>query len=132
VKKFEIEHIGIAVEKPIEMAKWYNETLGFSIKFSAEDQEKGVAFITDCSGKVMLELGKLPNILPLASRMNHHLQLHIAFKSDDPDYDAKYLISKGATFIEMCPIKQPGENLIVLSDPWGNTIQLVKRSFDQT
>lgn len=130
MKKFEIEHIGITVEKPVEMAKWYQEVLGFNIKFSAEDEEKGVAFLTDCSDKVMLELGKVPNVLPLASRLNHHLQLHIALKSIDPDREAEYLVSKGATFIERCPIKRPGENLIVLSDPWGNTIQLVKRSTD--
>jgi catechol-2,3-dioxygenase len=128
MKKFEIEHIGICVEKPIEMAKWYHETLGFNTKFSAEDEEKGVAFLTDSSDKVMLELGKIPNISPLASRMNHNLQLHIALTSVDPDKDAEYLVSKGATFIERCPIKRPGEKLIVLSDPWGNTIQLVKRS----
>lgn len=63
MKRFEIEHIGIAVEKPIEMAKWYQEVLGFNIKFSAEDEEKGVAFLTDGSDKVMLELGKVPNCI---------------------------------------------------------------------
>ena len=127
MKKYEIEHIGIAVEKPIEMANWYRETLGFNIKFLAEDEEKAVAFITDGSDKVMLELGKIPGVLPLTEGLSHHLQLHIALRSDDPDKDADYLVSKGATFIEKCPIKRPGENLIVLSDPWGNTIQLVKR-----
>jgi catechol-2,3-dioxygenase len=128
MKKFEIEHIGISVDKPIDMANWYQDTLGFNIKFSAEDEEKGVAFLTDCTDKVMLELGKIPNVSPLAGRMNHHLQLHIALTSADPDKDAEYLVSKGAKFIERCPIKRPGENLIVLRDPWGNTIQLVKRS----
>lgn len=128
MKKFEIEHIGISVEKPMEMADWYQDTLGFNIKFSAEDEEKGVAFLTDCSDKVMLELGKIPNVSPLAGRMNHHLQLHIALRSADPDKDAEYLVSNGANFIEKCPIRRPGENLIVLNDPWGNTIQLVKRN----
>jgi hypothetical protein len=33
----------IAVDKPIEMAKWYKEALGFNFKFSVEDEEKGVA-----------------------------------------------------------------------------------------
>ena len=127
MKAYEIEHIGIAVEKPIEMANWYRETLGFNIKFLAEDEEKAVAFITDGSDKVMLELGKIPDVPPLTKGVSHHLQLHIALRSDDPDKDADYLVSKGATFIEKCPIKRPGENLIVLSDPWGNTIQLVKR-----
>ena len=68
MKKYEIEHIGIAVDKPIEMANWYQETLGFIIKFSAQDEEKGVAFLTDSSDNVMLELGKIPNVSPLAGR----------------------------------------------------------------
>lgn len=128
MKKYEIEHIGICVEKPIEMANWYRDALGFNIKFSAEDNEKGVAFLTDGSDRVMLELGKIPDVSPLTSRIDHHLQLHIALRSENPDEDAQYLVSKGAIFIEKCPIKRPGENLIVLGDPWGNTIQLVKRS----
>jgi glyoxylase I family protein len=131
MKKYEIEHIGICVEKPIEMANWYHEVLGFNIKFSAEDEEKAVAFLTDGSDRVMLELGKIPKVLPLTKGMSHHLQLHIALKSDDPDKDAEFLVSKGATFIEKCPIKMPGENLVVLSDPWGNTIQLVRRNADE-
>jgi predicted enzyme related to lactoylglutathione lyase len=110
------------------MANWYHEVLGFNIKFSAEDEEKAVAFLTDGSDQVMLELGKVPDVLPLTKEISHHLQLHIALKSDDPDKEAEILVSKGATFIEKCPIKRPGENLVVLSDPWGNTIQLVRRS----
>jgi catechol-2,3-dioxygenase len=128
MKKFEIEHIGICVDEPIEMANWYQDTLGFNIKFCAKFNEKGVAFITDGSNRVMLELGKIPGVSPLAGRLNHHLQLHIALRSEDPDQDAQYLVSKGASFIEKCPIKRPGENLIVLSDPWGNTIQLARRN----
>lgn len=68
MKRFEIEHIGIAVEKPTEMAKWYMEALGFNIQFSEEDEEKGVAFIVDCSDKVMLEFRELPNVLPIARK----------------------------------------------------------------
>ena len=128
MKKYDIEHIGIAVEKPIEMAKWYRDTLGFDIKFSAEYEEKGVAFLTDGSDRVMIELGRVPGVSPLITGMSHHLQLHIALKSDDPDKETEYLVSKGAKFIEKCPIMMPGENLIVLSDPWDNTIQFVKRS----
>ena len=130
MKNFEIEHIGIAVKEPVKMANWYQEALGFNIKFSAEDDEKAVAFLTDGGGRVMLELGKLPDVLPLAEGLSHHLQLHIALKSDDPEKDAEYLVSMGARFIERCPIRRPGENLIVLSDPWGNTLQLVKRKAD--
>ena len=103
MKKYDIEHIGIAVEKPIEMANWYRDTLGFNIKFSAEDEEKGVAFLTDGSDRVMLELGKVPDVLPLTKGMSHHLQLHIALKSDDPDKEAEFLVSKGASSSKNAP-----------------------------
>jgi glyoxylase I family protein len=127
LKKYDIEHIGICVDKPIEMANWYKDVLGFNIKFAEQDDEKGVAFITDANDKVLIELGKIPNVAPLCRKVDHHLQLHIALKSENPDEEAKYLISKGAKFIEKCPITLPGDNLIVLYDPWGNCIQLAKR-----
>jgi catechol-2,3-dioxygenase len=68
MKKFEIEHIGICVKNPVEMANWYQRVLGFKIKFAAQDEDKGVAFIMDSSDKIMLELGKIPNILPLINK----------------------------------------------------------------
>ena len=128
MKPFKIEHIGICVEKPLAMAEWYRDVLGFTIIFSAQDNEKGVAFLKDCEGKIMFEFGQIPDVNPLSSRLNHHLQLHIAFVSDDPEKDAEYLVSQGAVFIEKCPITLPGELLIALRDPWGNTLQLVKRA----
>jgi catechol 2,3-dioxygenase-like lactoylglutathione lyase family enzyme len=127
MKKYEIEHIGIIVERPVEMGNWYRDVLGFNIKFSGEDETKGAAFITDANNKVMLEFGKVPNVTPLCKKIDHCLQLHIALKSDDPDKEAEYLISKGAKFVEKCQIVKPGENIIVLRDPWGNSIQLAKR-----
>jgi catechol 2,3-dioxygenase-like lactoylglutathione lyase family enzyme len=129
MKKYEIEHIGICVEDPVAMANWYRDVLGFNIKLAGQDEEKAVAFITDANNKVMLEFGRVPNVGPLYKKMDHYLQLHIAVKSDDPDKEAEYLVSKGATFIEKYPITLPGaEKMIALRDPWGNTIQLARRN----
>jgi len=130
VIKYEIEHIGIIVEQPVEMANWYKDVLGFNIKFAGQDSEKGVAFLTDANDKVMLEFGKIPDVIPLCNKTDHHLQLHIGIKSNDPEKESEYLISKGAIFVENCPITHPGDKLMVLRDPWGNSIQLVKRSTD--
>jgi hypothetical protein len=55
------------------MANRYQEALGFRIRFSAEDDEKAVGFLTDSGDRVMLKL-------------------------------------------------------LVLSDPWGNTLQMAKRN----
>ena len=128
MKRYDIEHVGIAVKEPVQMAIWYRDILGFNIKFSAQDDDLAVAFITDGGDKVMLELGRIPDVLPLTEVVSHHLQLHIALKSEDPEKDAEYLVSKGAGFIEKCPLSRPGDDLVVLSDPWGNTLQLARRS----
>jgi len=76
----------------------------------------------------MLEIGKIPGVTPLCGMLAHPLQLHIALLSGDPEKDAAYLVSKGAVFVEKCPITRPGELLLLLKDPWGNSLQLVKRT----
>ncbi len=126
--KFDIEHIGVIVSDPLEMAHWYEKILGFNIKFEASDDEKAVAFITDSSDRVMLELAQIPDVTALSAKTDHHLQLHVAVKSDDPEKDTAYLVSNGAKLIEKCPLRRPGDYLIVLEDPWGNCVQLVKRN----
>jgi len=129
MKKFCIEHIGIMVNHPVEMGAWYRDVLGFDIQFSADNGADGVAFVRD-NNKVMVEFGKVPNVEALKDRMNHHLQLHIALTSDDPDADADYLIEKGAKLIEKCAFTRPGDYLLALEDPWGHCIQLARRSPD--
>lgn len=125
---FRIEHIGLCVTAPVEMAQWYERVLGFKIVFSAQDDEKAVAFIADASGHSMLELGRLPGIAPLCATRTHPLQCHIGLASTDPQRDADYLVENGARFIEECGVRRPGENLLLLADPWGNTIQLAHRA----
>ena len=104
-----IEHIGISVSEPIEMASWYQRVLGFEIIFSDQDSEKAVVFICDVNKSVVLELGQIPNVTPLRDRIDHHLQFHIALKSDDPDLDLNRLLQNGAKFIEKCPITRDGD-----------------------
>ena len=89
MKKLNIEHIGLIVKEPVKMAKWYKDVLGFNIKLSSNsaEAEKSVVFLTDKDNKAMLELGKLPCIHPLSEQTDHHLQLHIAIESDNPDED---------------------------------------------
>lgn len=125
---YRIEHIGLCVSDPVAMAEWYQRVLGFNIVFSGADQEKAVAFVTDGSGHCMLELGRLPGIVPLHEVQTHPLQLHIALASDNPRQDADYLIANGATFVEEATFKRPGDELLLLRDPWGNSLQLAKRA----
>lgn len=125
---FRLEHIGIAVSSPIEMARWYARVLGFRIVFSAQDGEGAVAFVEDPAGHGLVEFGRLPGIAPLCDATTHPLQFHITLASSNPSADADYLIGNGAAYIEECPVKRPGEQLLLLRDPWGNSIQLAKRA----
>lgn len=128
MKSFAIEHIGISVTDPLNMAEWYRRVLGFKIMFSGSDESKAVAFVSDAEEHTTLELGQLPGITPLSEQIAHPLQLHIALRSADIDADAAYLVQNGAAFIEECPLKLPGDKLVILRDPWGNTIQLADRA----
>ena len=58
--EYQIEHIGFAVEASVEMAKWYQDVLGFDIKRSIGNEQQGVAFIVDRSRKTTLELFNIP------------------------------------------------------------------------
>jgi uncharacterized glyoxalase superfamily protein PhnB len=122
-----IEHVGLIVRAPISMARWYEQNLGFQIRFSGGDDEDGVAFLTDGSGRVMLELAILPNVAPLEFQSLEPLQLHIAVTSADPEADCRRLQAAGAVFVEKCARTLPGDTLLLLRDPWGTVIQLAKR-----
>jgi glyoxylase I family protein len=125
--KYQIEHIGFAVEAPAEMAKWYQDILGFNIKLNIGNDKEGVAFIEESNGHTTLEIFNILETIPLRKNLNHHLQFHIAFECDDPDTAAKDLVKHGASFIEKCPRRMEGDYLVVLNDPWGNCIQFVRR-----
>jgi len=125
---FSVEHVGILVPEPLATAAWYQRVLGFEVLCSAEDAKNAVAFVCDAGHRVVLELGRVGDIEPLAARTSHHLQLHVALASDDPERDAAYLVEHGARFIERCPVTRTGDLLVVVEDPWGICIQLAKRA----
>ena len=124
-----VEHIGIAVTKPFEMAKWYRDNLGFNILFSSEGDVKSneMAFISDDNSSIIIEVFKSPNQPSLQEVLEDPIQFHIAFVSENIEQDCKRLVDHGAVFVEKQPEKHKGEILMLFRDPFGNTIQLVKR-----
>ena len=110
------------------MANWYVKHLGFTIRVIQGSDENGMAFISDPAQDVMLELFRNNVTPPITWEAMAPLTLHFALKSDDPLADATRLVEGGATFLERNTITpNPGDILILLRDPWGNTIQLAKR-----
>jgi len=122
-----IEHFGLIVPQPLSMARWYEEHLGFQIKRSGGDDTEGVAFVADSSGQVMLELFARRDTPPLDFPALAPLQVHIAMLSDDPVADCDRLQEVGAVMLEDNLGRGSGDRLILLRDPWGVVIQLVKR-----
>lgn len=126
MRKFQLEHIGVAVSDPKAAAQWYQRVLGFEILHLVVENDSSNAFLRDDAGTV-IEFWKLRGLRSIADDLTHHLQLHIAFRSDALLEDAKYLMDQGATLIEIAPVTQNGDETVALRDPWGNCIQLAKR-----
>lgn len=123
----EIEHIGIAVAKPVETARWLERNLGCRLLSSQSDTAHEAAFLADGAGTTVLELIRVPGVAPACSVLPSTSQLHIAFLSDDPYAEAEKLKKAGATLEEDNSGHNPGEILLLLRDPWGTVFQLVKR-----
>lgn len=84
-------------------------------------------FLGDSSGQILIEVyNNPPNEVPSYSKLNH-LQLHLAFVSDDPPQDKERLLAAGATSVEDL-IMEDGTQLCMLRDPWGLAIQFCKRT----
>ncbi|MDA3799952.1 MAG: VOC family protein [Kiritimatiellae bacterium] len=122
-----IEHLGLNVENPIEMAEWYCDNLGFVIKRKT-DAPVHARFIVDSSGQGMIEIYRneeapIPDYFTMSP-----LTLHIAFVADDIDEQFKKLVAAGATVLSAPETIETGDRLSMLRDPWGVPIQLCKRA----
>ncbi len=122
-----IEHFAYQVEKPGEIADWYCEHLGFTVKRSGEEPVP-VRFLADESGTVMLEIYNNPAVsAPDYSSMDP-LLLHIAFVCADVPSTTDRMVAAGCTIVSGPETLGNGDELTMLRDPWGLAIQLAKRA----
>ena len=121
-----VEHIAFNVEDPKAMGEWYEAHLGMKVVF-----ETGSAyFLADETGHGIIELYSNPvDAIPDYRNMNP-LRLHLAFQSQDLHADRKRLIDAGASPAgpEYDPEMKYG--ILFVKDPWGFTVQLVRRDQD--
>jgi uncharacterized glyoxalase superfamily protein PhnB len=76
----------------------------------------------------MLEIYKNPRCtVPDYASMDVML-VHVAFYSDDPRADRDRLVKAGATIAEDHIVTPAGDEMLILRDPWGLALQLVKRA----
>jgi len=120
-----LEHCALQVPNAPALADWYVKHLGCSIA-RAGDAPAFVRFLA--AGPVLIEIyqGSLAPTPDYPSR--HPSQFHLAFVSEDLKADRDRLLAAGATLAEDCSTNPAGDELLMLRDPWGIGLQLVKRA----
>ena len=82
----------------------------------------------DSGGSVMLEIYRNPKVsVPDYDKIDP-LWLHLAFISNDVEADRNRLVAAGAKIVEDVTTTPVGDQLVMLRDPWGTSVQLVKRA----
>lgn len=120
------EHFALNVPDAIAAAKWYVEHLGLKVARSRTDSPF-TSFLSDDTGRVILEVYSNPAAPFTDYRSAHPLCFHVAFVADDPNSVRARLVAAGAApaYEETLP---DGSFLIMVRDPWGIPIQLVRRA----
>ncbi|HWH68686.1 MAG TPA: VOC family protein, partial [Candidatus Sulfotelmatobacter sp.] len=121
------EHFALQVPDPVAMANWYVEHLGCKIARSGGEPSHA-RFLLDGAGSVLLEIYRNPRAsVPEYHRMDP-LLVHLAFVSEAPARDRDRLLQAGASLVEDLTTSPAGDQLVMLRDPWGIALQLVKRA----
>ena len=121
-----LEHVAINVSSPVEMADWYVNHCKMRIVLQI-DEPPFTRFLADQEGKTSIEIYK-NETAPIPDYHNqNHLVYHHAFSVEHLEETRDKLIGSGATFVEEVEIAN-GTRLVMLRDPWGIPLQLVKRA----
>jgi glyoxylase I family protein len=122
-----IEHFAYQVEKPVEVADWYCEHLGFTVKRSM-DEPVPCRFLADETGSVMIEIYNNPKVTAPDYGSMDPLLLHLAFVCPDVSGTVDRLTAAGAELVAGPETLPDGDELAMLRDPWGLAIQFVNRA----
>jgi uncharacterized glyoxalase superfamily protein PhnB len=122
-----LEHLALQVPDPVSLADWYVKHLGCTVARSSEAPSYA-RFLMESGGTVMLEVYRNPKVpVPNYDQIDP-LLLHIALVSADPAADRDRLVAAGAKIAENLTTTPAGDSLVMLRDPWGIALQLVKRA----
>lgn len=121
-----IEHVACNVPEPVEAAAWYVRHLGMRIaRYTGGPTE--IHFLADAAGASVIEFYRNPAAAVPDYAAMHPMQMHIAFLADDPDAAGAALVEAGAVLEDTTDLPD-GSRLVMLRDPWGVPIQLVRRA----
>jgi len=123
----DIEHFALNVSDPVALADWYVRHLGMRV-LRQLDAGPRTRFLADSAGRNVIEVyhqtkAAVPDYFALEP-----LVLHIAFRVDDVTGTQQRLLDAGATAAGEVVTTETGDVMTFVRDPWGVTIQLVKRA----
>jgi glyoxylase I family protein len=122
-----IEHLALNVPDPVAMAQWYGKHLGMRVVRQV-DGGPNTRFIADAAGRTVLELYHQTKAPIPDYRSMDPFVFHIAFLADDVAAQRQRLLTAGATSALDVTTADNGDVMAFVRDPWGVTIQLVKRA----
>jgi glyoxylase I family protein len=118
-----IEHAAIASPDPEALARWYVETLGFTVNYFSEKSK--TTFVKAQNG-VMIEIVK-SNDQPRPPQDLRDAGLrHLAISVNDFGTVYDRLKAAGTTFLSEPEIKG-GNSVVFFTDPDGNILHLLQR-----
>ena len=125
--ELKFEHFAINVDDPVATAAWYCENLNMEIVRRGEGPVF-MHFLADATGRLVLELyTNPPELVPNYASQDPQV-LHIAFASLDMKQTIGRLTKAGATLVGGPGVTPAGDQLAMLRDPWGFSIQLTERA----
>ncbi|MDA0745901.1 MAG: VOC family protein [bacterium] len=121
-----VEHVAFLVDDPVAMSKWYCEHLGMKVvRYGGPPTH--MTFLQDSSGKTMFEIYTKDDLETPDYASMHVSVLHLAFCADDVKAERQRLIDAGATPAQDVFTTPAGDEMTMVRDPWGLTVQLLKR-----
>ena len=121
-----LEHMALNVSDPKAVAAWYSEHMGMRI-VRRVDNAPFIHFLADEKGSLIEIYSNPAGEIPAYEKLSPYT-LHLAFASEDIERDSQRLIAAGATSSTPKELTPAGDQLLFMRDPWGMSIQLVKRA----
>ena len=121
-----IEHFALNVPDPRAMADWYVANLGMTIARSGPAPKHG-RFLADDNG-VMIELYDDPADRYFDLAGTGTATFHLAFTVSNMAEERQRLIGAGAKAVGDVNTAPNGDQLALLRDPFGLTLQLAMRA----
>jgi glyoxylase I family protein len=120
------EHYGLNVEDSRAKSKWLSENLGMVVVREGKAPGYGM-FIADSARNMMMELYHNEKDPALKFSDVDYMSTHLAFAVTDVPAVKAQLLAAGAHVAEEMKQLPNGDTVLMLRDPWGEPIQIVKR-----